>query len=269
MTTLRRIVVYPVKSLDGISVDACDVLESGALAWDRRFAIVDAMGQMITAKRTPAIHRVRATFDLAERTVTLSCAADASTAAASVQPGCLFALDGPHVALGEWLSNVFGQRCTLVENDSQGFPDDPEALGPTLVSTATLREVAVWFGGLPLDDARRRFRANLEVDAGEPFWEDRLVSGSTRRPVRFQVGPVEFFGQKPCQRCVVPSRSPDSGELIPRFAQVFCERREETLPEFAPRERFDHFFRLAINTSLASPGDLPRLAVGDAVRVLS
>ena len=79
MTTLSQIVVYPIKSLDGVSVDAIDVLESGALAWDRRFAIVDGMGQMITGKRAPSIHTLRAAFDLAGRTVVLTRREHAST----------------------------------------------------------------------------------------------------------------------------------------------------------------------------------------------
>ena len=115
-------------------------------------------------------------------------------------------------------------------------------------------------------------RDNLPLETSSLTILILLVAGFQIFPYEkdgVSLGAVEFFGQKPCQRCVVPSRSPESGEVIPRFTQIFCERREATLPDFAPRERFDHFYRLAINTSLASAGELSRLAVGDAVRVLS
>src|SRR5687767_2361095 len=60
---LSRILIYPVKSLDPISVQQARVLPSGALEHDRRFALVDQEGVFLTAKRAPLIHRVRCRFD--------------------------------------------------------------------------------------------------------------------------------------------------------------------------------------------------------------
>lgn len=59
MPILSRIIVYPVKSLDGLSVERCQVLPSGALACDRRFALRDSEGNFINGKRFPAIHGLR------------------------------------------------------------------------------------------------------------------------------------------------------------------------------------------------------------------
>ncbi len=150
-----------------------------------------------------------------------------------------------------------------------GFPDDLESPGPTVVSTATLRTVAGWFAGLNEDEVRRRFRANLEIDAEgndlPPFWEDRLC-GPAGQATRFRVGDVVFSGTNPCQRCIVPTRDAATGDAWPRFAKAFAQAREVSLPAWAERSRFDHFYRLAVNTRLAGAGG--RIRVGDAVEVL-
>jgi hypothetical protein len=48
---------------------------------------------------------------------------------------------------------------------------------------------------------------------------------------------------------------------------VFADQREASLPEFAARDRFDHFYRLAVNTR-AARGVTCEIAVGDEVRVV-
>src|SRR5580692_7444806 len=63
MAYLSRIFIYPVKSLDGVSVETARVLPSGALANDRRFAIFDALGQYVNGKRNPRVHLLRSAYD--------------------------------------------------------------------------------------------------------------------------------------------------------------------------------------------------------------
>src|SRR4029079_14548107 len=113
-----------------------------------------------------------------------------------------FHIDRDRSSLEDCFSARFDMPVTIAENAEAGFPDDPETPGPTFVSTATLECVASWFR-LPLDEVRRRFRANLEIDGGEPFWEDRLFA-AVGNVVRFSVGNVSFEGTNPCARCVVP-----------------------------------------------------------------
>ncbi len=162
------------------------------------------------------------------------------------------------------MSNLLGIGVTLVEDAENGFPDDTDAPGPTVVSTATLQAVASWFDGLTLDQVRARFRANLEIDGVPAFWEDRLV-GESDIEVPFAIGEVKLSGVNPCARCIVPTRSAETGESTIAFAPIFRKRREQTLPDFAPRNRFDHFYRLAVNTRRRSPLDIVSLRVGDAV----
>jgi uncharacterized protein len=159
-----------------------------------------------------------------------------------------------------------GKKCRLIENVETGLPDDSEAPGPTLVSTASLTAVAEWFE-LPLEETRRRFRANLEIDALEEFWEDRLV-GERTKVRRFVVGNVVLQGRNVCQRCVVPTRDSRNGEVTAGFARQFADAREASLPDWSYRPRFDHYYRLAINTGLDSLPDEPSIRVGDAVNTI-
>jgi MOSC domain-containing protein len=168
--------------------------------------------------------------------------------------------------LADWFGRYFDTRVTVVENPDGGFPDDTESPGPTVISTATLAEVASWFPDLSVDEARARFRANLEIDGVEPFWEDRLVAEGLGA-VRFEIGEVEFLGTNPCARCVVPSRDPRSGAPIREFAKAFARHRQAELPDWAPEGRFDHFYRLAVNTRRAD-GRPATLRVGDEVRIV-
>lgn len=255
---LHRITIYPIKSLDGVSVDEVGVLSGGALANDRRFALVDSEGRFVNGKRTAAVHRIRAEFDLAATSVRLR--------SARTDAWQQFSLIGDQRELGRWFSDALGIGCSLVDNAAAGFPDDTAAPGPTVVTTATLETAADWFDGLTLDEVRRRFRANLEIGGVEPFWDDRLV-GPPNAEVSFEIGSVRWLGVNPCQRCVVPTRTSATGDATPQFQKVLAARRKASLPPWANAARFDHFYRLAVNTRLASHQPPASLRVGDAVRL--
>lgn len=261
MPRVASITVYPIKSLPGISVDAARVLPSGALEFDRRWALVDDDRSFVNAKRTAAIHGLDARFDLAVRQVSLSCGAG--------QEWHSFDLDaGGAGDLEAFLGNALRCSVRLVENAERGLPDDNDSPGPTIVSRASFQAVASWFPGMSVDEARRRFRANIEIagehEAIEPFWEDRLCAPAGRT-IPFRIGEVALEGTNPCQRCVVPSRDPSSGAVIEGFARRFSQQRERTIPAWAPRDRFDHFYRLAVNTRLAAGCTGGTIRVGDGV----
>lgn len=255
MVWLSRILVYPVKSLDPVEVTEAHVLSSGALEHDRRFALYDEQGNWVNGKSTPKIHALRSRFDLAARRITLQAGGKWKA----------FHLDDDRRILEACLSDDLGKMICLRENADGGFPDDPLAPGPTVIGASTLAEVAGWFPGLTVDDVRLRFRANLEIEGEEPFWEDRLY-GEEGATVSFRIGDVEFVGTNPCARCIVPTRSPLDGRRYPDFGRIFEERRYETLPYWATRSRFDHFYRLAVNTRLPAPVE-GVIRVGDEVVV--
>lgn len=250
---VTRLTVFPVKSLEGVDVTCVRVLASGALEHDRRWAIIDEQGQFVNAKRTPRLHELSATFDLDCHEITIG--------VRGPLPGETFSLVNQRVELSDWLSDFFEFEVRLTENVDVGYPDDLQAPGPTIISSDSLFEVGNWFG-LTVEQARRRFRANIELSPSEPFWEDRLF-GPTSLPVRFRIGETVWEGANPCARCVVPSRDPDTGMVWPRFRAEFVKHREATLPPWAEKSRFDHFYRLAVNTRPVSGNG--RIAIGDGV----
>jgi uncharacterized protein YcbX len=256
--TLSQIWVYPIKSLPGVAIDASEILPAGNLRHDREFALFDTAGRFVNAKLTAEIHAIQAEWDLDSWSVTLF--------SPDVADRVRFHLDRDRERLAGWLSQVLNRPIRLEQREVGGFPDDLEASGPTIVTKASLKSVADWFPGLSLDEVRLRFRANLELEGGLPFSEDRLfgIAGET---VEFQIGEAILSGTNPCQRCVVPTRSPHTGEIWPLFQKTFAENREATLPDWAELSRFNHFYRLAVNTRTASV-QTQSIRIGDPVRVM-
>lgn len=259
---LSRINRYPFKSLDGQSITSSRLAGSGALEYDRRFAIFDAAGKVINGKRTAAVHRLCCEFDSLRRFVVLR----RRPAGAAIG----FHVDEQRAELEQWLGEYFGlgSPARIHEDGTGGFPDDHEAPGPTVISEATLEAVAGWFEGMTVDEARARFRANLEISGVPAFWEDRLYAGADE-VVEFAIGEARLAGTNPCQRCVVPNRWSLTGEVGPAqaFAKTFAFERQRNLPAWANVSRFDHYYRLAVNTRPALPGEFV-IRVGDQVRVL-
>ena len=296
MPTLDRITIYPVKSLDGVEVSRALVLPSGALENDRRWRLVDLEGRVIHAKRTPLLHPIRAEFALDQRLVTLSIDPVAVQAAALPNGDRLRVLapESFHLVPGsggpcEWLSQALGLEVLLEERADGGFPDDRDAAGPTLISTATLAEVARWFG-FDLAESRRRFRVNLEIGGCECFWEDALASPAQAclrvrsaassdqsvdhsvdqssdhlpvdpyadlppaQPREFAIGQSRFVAAKACRRCVVPSRDSRTGAETIHFRDAFEARRGRGLRPDTDTRAWSHLYRLAINTRAVLSG---------------
>jgi hypothetical protein len=256
---LGRIIVYPIKSLDGAVVEQAGITPGGILEHDRVYAMVDAAGKYVNGKREPRVHRLRCRFDGEFREVLFS--EEGSTRADR------FVLAEPE-PIGRWLSAFFGFPVALTREAKGGFPDDRAAPGPTVVGVASLQAVTAWFPALTIEGVRRRFRTNLEL-AGPglpPFWEDRLFREAGEL-APFQIGAVRLCGHNPCQRCAVPTRDPATGETTSGFQKEFMERRRQSLPAWANGARFNHFYRLAVNTSIPPSEAGKHVHEGDEIRV--
>jgi len=251
--------IYPLKSFPGISVDTAVLLPRGGLQWDRAWALFDADGRVFNAKRTPEVHYFEWDWLWSIQRVEIRDRRDGT--------GGVFHWESEQVELARWLSERLNLTLTIRENIEQGFPDDAEASGPTMISTPTLARITDWFPGLTVENTRGRFRANIELVEVSPFGEDRLF-GIAGKPVPFKVGDAELAATNPCQRCVVPSRDPESGVVISGFSKTFSQHREAELPSDVERSRFNHFYRLAVNT--IHTGTEPcTIRVGDPVFSLS
>jgi uncharacterized protein len=247
--TLAQIVIYPIKSLDGVVVDRAQISTGGALEFDRRWAILDEGGRVVNAKRTAKIQHLRARFEFINPVSDLTPQVVIKLQAADDATSYPFDLTNELTELSRWLSHFFSFPVSIIENVTVGFPDDLNAYGPTIVSTATLETICEWFPDLDLAEVRRRFRTNLELSGVPAFWEDRLF-GTPEEIINFQLGNVKFYGINPCQRCIVPTRNSLSGNVTPKFQQIFTQQRQQTLPPAVIAARFNHFYRLAINTQI-------------------
>jgi uncharacterized protein YcbX len=257
---LVRIRVYPIKSLDPAEVQQTSIGPSGALQHDRAWALYSVDGRWVNAKRTAAMHLIRAAYapDLSRVTLTVP-----SDRRAMFSAELDFPADTERAA--EWFCAYFEQQIG-VRYSADGFSDDMLASGPTIVSTASLEAVARWFA-LDAEEVRLRFRANLEIDGVPAFWEDHLFAGDPRSTVRFRIGDVNFEGSNPCARCPVPARDAHTGADFVGFQKRFSEMRRAELPAWSPEERFDHFYRLSTNTRVPPTEQGKVLRLGDVLRL--
>lgn len=295
MPALDRITIYPVKSLDGVDVDEARVLPSGALEHDRRWQLMDMDGRVLNAKRSPLFHAIRAEFDLVDAAAQAAVPGAVNRVTLAVDPAAIRAAALPGVARlaglatetfplvpgpggpCDWLAAALGARVLLLERRDGGFPDDREAPGPTLVSTASLEAVGRWFG-FDLAEARRRFRANLEVGGCDAFWEDALASPlrpglapslldlpegvaadpfadlPPPEPREFTIGEVLFRATNVCRRCVVPSRDSRTGAVTEHFRDVFEAWRRRALRADVDAAAWGTLYRLGVNTAGAGNG---------------
>jgi len=285
MPRVERLTAFPVKSLDGSDRERIR-LDAGGIVGDRSYALFEADadpetasvagGGYVNGKSERRVHAIRATHETAgpadatptevtvrtaERAVTDDAAPDVPARGPAT-----FALPDDGDALGEWLADAVGTP-VRVERDAAGFPDDTDARETIVGPRATLAEVAAWFDGVDAEGMRRRLRANVVVGGVPAFWEDRLFADRGSR-VRFRIGEVVLEGVTPCQRCVVPSRDPDTGVALPGFRETFLDRRRETMPEWSGGDRFDHDFRLMVNTAIPEAARGGEIAVGDGIEIL-
>ncbi|HXM96644.1 MAG TPA: MOSC N-terminal beta barrel domain-containing protein [Candidatus Dormibacteraeota bacterium] len=254
--------LHPIKSLDPVDVKQARIGPNGGLEGDRTWALYSVDGRWVNAKRTAAMHLLRAAYAPDLSSVTLSVPADRRNISAGT-----FAFPQDTERAAQWFSAYFEQQ-VIVRYALEGLPDDALASGPTIISSATLEAVCGWFPGLTIDEARLRFRTTLEIDGVPGFWEDQLFGQQARSVVRFRIGEVAFEGSNPCARCPVPSRDPYTGRDISGFQKRFSELRRTELPRWSPAGRFDHFYRLATNTRVASTESGKLLRVGDPLNLV-
>ncbi|WP_058366119.1 MOSC domain-containing protein [Haloparvum sedimenti] len=274
MTRVDRLIAYPVKSMDGADRKRARLSADAPLAGDRSYAVLEADadpetasvgggGGYVNGKSERRVHEVRASYDLPQPAE----ATPASVTLATRDRGPrTFDLPGETEAMAAWLGEHYGYPVRVIRDDG-GFPDDASARGPTVVSRATLAEVASWYDGVDANEMCRRLRPNVVLADCPAFWEDRLFADRASR-VRFRVGDAGLLGVNPCQRCVVPSRDPDTGAETPGFRETFLERRRATMPEWSGGDWFDHDFRLMVNTETPAEAAGAEIAVGDEVEVL-
>jgi uncharacterized protein YcbX len=254
MIQLSKIFIYPIKALPGVQLNRVTVTDGGALYNDRRWGLVDSRGGMINGKNNRRIFLLNPVYDLASETVSF-------INNGGIDP--VFELADTR-GLSAFFSEMLGKPVFLQEDKRQGFPDDLNASGPTLVSQSSLEAVASWYPNLSLDDVRARFRVNLEVSPTPAFWEDQVFRDKQTHK-NIQIGNVAIKPSNPCARCAVPMKHPRSGESYDHFYEIFINMREQTKPSWLDTACFDHWYRLSVNTNIEQEYSGKTLALGDPV----
>ena len=235
------------------------VTEGGCLLHDREYAISDEKGNFIIGKTNPLVHRLRTTFDFENETVSFRHQDEATRNQ--------FHLEKEKTAIQSFLSDYFGVRILLQQDKTGRFMDVPDIAGATILSTASLQSVSVWYQNMTLDETRKRFRATLEIEGVPAFWEDHLFSREGRG-IEFMIGDVTLFGMRPCARCVVPTRNSETAEVTHAFPKLFAKHRAKSLPEWSALKQYGHYYYLSVNCYIPATEIGKWIEVGNEVKII-
>ena len=265
---VTRLRVYPVKSFAGVDVGSASVLPWG-LAADRRWAVVDPNGDLVTARESNRLLTLTAEA-LADGGLLLGerdhddggepLRVDVPTDAAPIP--VTQSRQGTALPAGveadEWLSARLGRPVRLVwQPDPRVRPVSParggipgewmslaDAAPLLLVSEASLAQLDRWTPDTtpPLDVVR--FRPNVVIDGEAPFAEDDWPFVT--------IGDLRFRVSGGCDRCVMTTIDP-----------VTLAHGKEPIRTLAKHRRWDGKTWFGALLMPASPG---RIAVGDTVQ---
>jgi uncharacterized protein len=265
--TVASLSVYPVKSLRGHDVPHAKVLREG-LANDRRWVITDTSGKLLTQREIRKMAQV--TVEVTSNGLKLSHESaggfdvDTPPAEAQTSDVTVWRFTGPAKRASEraedWLSTVLERNIWLAHmhdvtvrptnlnfslpGDRVSFADGYPILIASSASLVDLNQRGV--GG----SVMKQFRPNIVVSGAEPWDEDKWR--------RIRIGQVILRFAKPCERCVVTTLDPQTGEQMPQDQWPLT-----TLGKF----HRDRAGRIMFGQN-AIPDELGAISVGDEVKVL-
>lgn len=196
------------KSLDEVSLQKAMVGKGGCLEHDREYALFGSDGKFINGKSNALVHLLRSKIDFENEVISFRHQRE------TIWQN--FHLQNEKAAIDNYLSDFFKLKTTLLKNTEGRFMDIPDVAGITILSSASLQSVTGWFNDMEMEETRKRFRATIEVEGTPAFWEDRLFI-EKGMAVEFEIGDVRLLGISPRARCVVPTRHPETGEVIHGF----------------------------------------------------
>jgi uncharacterized protein YcbX len=217
---LSGLFTYPIKSCGDVPVTSARV-EARGLSGDRRYMLVEADGSFVTQREDPVLIRVRVSGAGGSLRVAAAGLEPLDLGAPPSRGACVAVrvwgdeTEGvPHPEGSEWFSALVGRAVRLIYMpDEVRRPVDPRYAEPEDVVGFADGFPLLVLGEGSLDELARRageafdvrrFRPNLVLAGLPPHAEDEWQ--------RFRIGSLRFRAVKPCSRCVIPTRDPDTGE---------------------------------------------------------
>jgi uncharacterized protein YcbX len=214
MLQISHLYIYPIKSLGGISLTSVQLIERG-LDHDRRWMLVDEQGIFLTQRNFAAMALLKTSIRDGQLIITDQ-RDNMNPLALDLRPTGKATLkvdiwgdvcDAVHVSLAadQWFSERLnrGVRLVYMPDDSLRKVDTDYAMHEEITSFSDGYPILM-IGQASLDDLNSRlkvpvpmdrFRPNIVFTGGTPYQEDEMK--------HFQISGMDFYGVKPCGRCVV------------------------------------------------------------------
>ncbi len=220
MITLKKISVYPIKSIQGLALSQCKINPQG-LVNDRQFVITDPQGKFITGRTKAKLVLVTCNLDdqklqlRAPGMPDIGISTDTFSSeytAVQVWQDTIMA-QHCHKELDHWFTqylgvdcqlHVYGQQSQRVVKDTDvplAFADGYPIMG---ISTASLDDLN---SKLATSINMAQFRPNLVFSSTKAFIEDSWK--------KIKIGEIEFMVSKPCSRCIFTTVNEQTGERSP------------------------------------------------------
>ena len=222
MLQISHLFIYPIKSLGGIELQDAQLTDRG-LKYDRRWMLVDEYNQFLTQRNFPQMALLKTAINENKLIVSeMEHEEDALTLDLEPSLGENVQVDvwddncaAHHIssAADVWLSKKLGRNVKLVymPDSSRRQVDKSYALHDDITSFSDGYPVLL-IGQSSLDDLNsrltepvpmNRFRPNIVFTGGTPYLEDEMK--------HFKINDLDFFGVKPCGRCVLTTINQETG----------------------------------------------------------
>jgi hypothetical protein len=267
MITVSQLTIYPFKSAQGIAIPETGFDAEGMLN-DRRLMAIDDKGIFITSRSNPELLQLRCRMNpdawtLSHPNQALSCPIPNYNSTPEPAPlngqvwrDKIQALDAGDAAAA-WLSEILGLNARIAiwkpnarHSAKYNFETSFADASPILIaSEASMRQGCDW-AGIPYD--ARRFRPNLIVSGVEAFAEDHWK--------QIRIGESTFEILDPCERCILTTRDPDTGEAHPDKQPMAVLMEKHASAASQPL--------MGMNARLRSAPSRSRIAVGNMIELL-
>ena len=234
---ISELLIYPVKSLGGISVKSA-VLTDRGFEYDRRFMLIDSQNRFVTQREFPELAFFK-TAILGDQLI-ITDKRDGSSVAVP-----LIAVEGEQIGvqiwddhcqamlldntIADWFSARLSQPVQLVYMPDESHRRvDPAYAGngeltsfsdgyPVLIiGEESLKGLnARLENPIPMD----RFRPNIVFSGGYPHVEDTFNT--------FRAGDVQLHAVKPCARCVLTTTDQETGQRTAEPLQTLSKYRSQ------------------------------------------